>query len=247
MLLTLWIILTLCSCSSAFSSALLLSGISQAGQRVTQVTQVGLRSTRVLHHFHYCLFHLLPTHLPECKQECMLQFGSCNSWSSSHTLSPVCYHHHPSQVMGSSPVTMQVQLGHRCSPQKSLYPSLGSEDPKLLSPSGVEVVFGLPVPGLSPLLSPIQSPEMIGDLDHLVAFHGPSFSCSLADADSQWYHGVVACLSLLWPCPCFPCPGPPVTLMGSRLRGREWCAKVRGGRHKHTREGADARQTQYTV
>ena len=44
----------------------------------------------------------------------------------------------------------------------SLYPSLASEDPELLSPSGLNVAFGLPTPGLSPIQAPalIRSPSV---------------------------------------------------------------------------------------
>lgn len=71
----------------------------------------------------------------------------------------------PSPVSSASnPVTqLQVQPAHRHSPRMSLYPSLAGEDPELPSPSsGLDAVFGLPTPGLSPIQTPavIRSPSM---------------------------------------------------------------------------------------
>ena len=68
----------------------------------------------------------------------------------------------PTSSASNSSARMQVQPGHRRSPRASLYPSLASEDPELLSPSGLDVVFGLPTPGLSPIQTPalIRSPFM---------------------------------------------------------------------------------------
>ena len=44
----------------------------------------------------------------------------------------------------------------------SLYPPLASEDPELLSPSGLNLALGLPTPGLSPIQTQalIRSPSM---------------------------------------------------------------------------------------
>ena len=68
----------------------------------------------------------------------------------------------PVSSASNSSARMQVQPGHRCSPRRSLYPSLDGEDPELLSPSGLDLVFGLPTPGLSPIQTPavIRSPSM---------------------------------------------------------------------------------------
>jgi hypothetical protein len=68
----------------------------------------------------------------------------------------------PASYASNSSTRLQVQPGHRRTPRMSLYPSLASEDPELLSPSGLNVVFGLPTPGLSPIQTPalIRSPSM---------------------------------------------------------------------------------------
>ena len=68
----------------------------------------------------------------------------------------------PALSASNSSARLQVRPGHWRSPRVSLYPSLASEDPELLSPSGLDVVFGLPTPGLSPMQTPalIRSPSM---------------------------------------------------------------------------------------
>jgi hypothetical protein len=68
----------------------------------------------------------------------------------------------PASFASNLSTRLQVQPGHRRTPRMALYPSLASEDPELLSPSGLNVVFGLPTPGLSPMQTPalIRSPSM---------------------------------------------------------------------------------------
>jgi hypothetical protein len=68
----------------------------------------------------------------------------------------------PVSSASNSSARRQVQPGHRRSPRLSLYPSLADEDRELLSPSGLDVVFGLPTPELSPIQTPvvIRSPSM---------------------------------------------------------------------------------------
>ncbi|KAI0305642.1 hypothetical protein B0F90DRAFT_1086695 [Multifurca ochricompacta] len=57
---------------------------------------------------------------------------------------------------------LQAQPSHRQSPDMPLYPSLAGEGLALLDPSGLDIVFGLPTPGLSPIQAPavIRSPSM---------------------------------------------------------------------------------------
>ncbi|KAH8992776.1 hypothetical protein EDB86DRAFT_2930844 [Lactarius hatsudake] len=45
---------------------------------------------------------------------------------------------------------LQIQPAHRRSPRMPMYPSLPSQDPELLSLSGLDIGFGLPTPRLSP-------------------------------------------------------------------------------------------------
>ena len=68
----------------------------------------------------------------------------------------------PASSASNLSTRLQVQPGHRSTPRMSLYPPLASEDPELLSPSGLNVAFGLPTPGLSPIQTPalIRSPSM---------------------------------------------------------------------------------------
>jgi hypothetical protein len=68
----------------------------------------------------------------------------------------------PASSASNSSTRLQVQPGHRRTPRMSLYPSLVSEDSKPLSSYGLNVVFGLPTPGLSPIqtLALIRSPFM---------------------------------------------------------------------------------------
>ncbi|KAF8274595.1 hypothetical protein EI94DRAFT_1713808 [Lactarius quietus] len=68
----------------------------------------------------------------------------------------------PFSSASNSSARLQVQPGHRRNPRRSLYPSLASADPELLSPSGLDGVFGLPTPGFSPIQTPalIRSPSM---------------------------------------------------------------------------------------
>ena len=85
---------------------------------------------------------------------------STNSSSSTHHNVPLPPS--PASVTSNSSTRLQVQPSHRCTPRMSLYPPLASEDPELLSPSGLNLALGLPTPGLSPIQTQalIRSPSM---------------------------------------------------------------------------------------
>ncbi|KAI9463695.1 hypothetical protein BJY52DRAFT_1253152 [Lactarius psammicola] len=69
----------------------------------------------------------------------------------------------PVSSVSDSFTRLQVQPAHRHSPRMPMYPSLAvGENPELLSPSGLDVGFGLPTPRLSPMQTPVvvRSPSV---------------------------------------------------------------------------------------
>ncbi|KAI0256034.1 hypothetical protein BJV78DRAFT_1168742 [Lactifluus subvellereus] len=68
----------------------------------------------------------------------------------------------PAPSARSSSVRSLAQPSHRHRPEMPLYPSLANGGGALLSPSGLDIAFGLPTPALSPIQVPavIRSPSM---------------------------------------------------------------------------------------